>query len=41
MGGGTGTFIKLDRSFLITSSHIFSFGETHMIIQIDIESQDI
>ena len=35
MGEGMGTFIRLDRPLKLQNNFIVSFGESHMIVQID------
>ena len=35
MGEGMGTFIRIDKPVLLKTSYIISYGDSHMIIQID------
>ena len=35
MGEGKGTFIRIDQPLKLKSSYVVSFGESHMIINLD------
>jgi hypothetical protein len=35
MGEGMGTFVRVDRPVALKTSYIISFGDSHMIVQID------
>lgn len=37
MGEGMGTFIRVDFPIKLKSSYIVSFGDSHMIVQLDKE----
>jgi hypothetical protein len=37
LGEGSGTFIKVESSFVLKNGHIVSFGENHMVVGIVME----
>ena len=37
LGEGTGTFIKVERDFVLKNGHIVSFGENHMVVGIIVD----
>jgi hypothetical protein len=37
LGDGTGTFIKVERDFVLKNGHIVSFGENHMVVGIIVD----
>ena len=40
LGEGTGTFIKVDRQFILKNGHIVSFGESHMVVGLVLEKKE-
>ena len=39
LGDGSGTFVKVDRDFVLKNGQIVSFGENHMVVGIIIDKQ--
>ena len=37
LGEGTGTFIKVERDFVLKNGHIVSYGENHMVVGIIVD----
>ncbi len=37
LGEGTGTFIRVERDFMLKNGHIVSFGENHMVVGIIVD----
>ena len=39
-GEGTGTFLRVDRQFVLKNGHIVSFGDSHMVVGLVLEKRE-
>lgn len=40
LGEGTGTFMRVDRQFILKNGHIVSFGDSHMVVGLVLEKRE-
>lgn len=41
LGEGTGTFVKITKPFVLKNGNVVSFGESHMLVQLNTNNSDI